>query len=237
MKGQRILLVDDDPDLVRVLGQALSKEGAQVYAASDGREGLCQFHTLQPDLVILDTVMPVMDGWQTLSRIREQSDVPVILLTAEGQQPEAPLGLSAGATDQVAKPPSIPDLVVRARAVLGPPRPRRDESKTAWYDDGHLRVDLEAQQVHLDEQLVPLTELEFKTLVCLVQYRDRVLTLEQILRWAWGPAYCDAPHYVRTYIRRLRLKLEAEPADPQYLLTVRGAGYRFRPQERFRKSR
>ena len=230
MDACRILVIDDDPDLVTLLDHALSRAGAQVYTAQDGADGLRVFYAQQPDLLILDVVMPVMDGWQTLLRIRELSDVPVIMLTVQGSEAEIVRGLDLGAVDYVTKPFSMRVLIARVEAALRVAGRRSDAAEPAAYDDGYLRIDLEQRRVTVGGALVPLTETEYRLLIYLVENAGRVLSSQQILRRVWGPAYGEETQYVRTYIRRLRLKLEADPADPEYLLTVRGVGYRFQRQ-------
>lgn len=227
MDGQRILVIDDDPDLVALLDGAFTKEGAQVYTAYNGREGLRQFYAHRPHLVILDLTMPVLDGWQTLSRIRDLSDVPVILLTVQGSDDNIVRGLDAGAIDYVAKPFSVRVLVARAQAALRAARPVGREDKPLPYDDGCLRVDLEARRVSLRGESLALTETEYRLLAYLIENQGLVLNQEQILSRVWGPGYTDAPQYVRGYVRRLRQKVEADPRNPKYIVTARGAGYYF----------
>lgn len=231
MQGRRILIVDDDADLVSLLVQAFAKEGAAVYAAHDGQAGLKQFFEHQPDLVILDVLMPVMDGWQTFSRIRHFSDVPIIMLTVLGTENDVVRGLDAGAVDYIGKPFSLQVLLARARAALRP-RPTSRQREGLRYDDGYLRIDLPQRLVSVRGETVSLSETEFQLLACLVRNVGRLLTKEQILAEVWGEGYLAQTNYVYLYLGRLRKKLEEDPQNPVYLVTVRGAGHRFEPQPR-----
>lgn len=227
MDEHKILVIDDDPDLASMLDQALSRAGAQVHTAHDGKDGLRAFYAQQPDLVILDVVMPVLDGWQTLARIRELSDVPVIMLTVQGTEAEIVHGLDLGAVDYVTKPFSMRILVARIEAALRVAGQRSDAAVPASYDDGHLRIELEERRVFVGGVPEALTDTEFRLLAYLVENAGQVLSQEQIVSRVWGPAYAEALHYVRAYIRRLRLKVESDPAKPVYIMNARGVGYYF----------
>jgi DNA-binding response OmpR family regulator len=235
MDGQKILVIDDDPDLVAMLDRAFSKEGFRVYAAYDGWEGLSQFYECRPDLVILDLNMPVMDGWQTLSRIRDLSDVPVIVLTVQGSEADTIRGLHAGAVDYVSKPFSVRVLVARAQAALRAARLVRRGEVPQPYDDGYLRVDPAARRVSVRGEPLALTETEYRLLTYLVESEGQVLELDQILSRIWGPGYTGEPQYVRAYMRRLRMKLEPDPDQPRYLKTARGVGYFFEGKAQVRE--
>ncbi len=230
MDGSKILVIEDDPDLASLLAQALSRMGAQVYTAPDGLDGLRAFYAQQPDLVILDVIMPVMDGWQTLSRIRELSDVPIIMLTVQASEAEIVRGLDRGAMDYVTKPFSMRVLIARIQAALRVAELRPGATKSARYDDGYLRIDLVDRRVIAGGELAPLTETEYRLLAYLVENAGQVLSQQQIVKQVWGPEYSEDVHYVRTYIRRLRQKVEPEPTNPSYVMTARGAGYYFEGQ-------
>ena len=230
MDGQKILVVDDDPDLTSLLAHALSRAGAQVLTAPDGQAGLRLFYAQQPDLVVLDVVMPVMDGWQTLARIRQFSDIPVIMLTVQNSEEEIVLGLDRGAVDYVTKPFSMRVLIARIEAALRMDSLRRDPAAPLRYDDGHLRIDSANRRVTLDGEPAPLTDTEYRLLVYLVENAGRVVSNLQILKRVWGPEYEEETQYVRAYIGRLRRRVERDPQNPEYILTVRGAGYCFEKQ-------
>jgi len=236
MDGRKILVIDDDPDLVSLLNRALSRAGAQVSTARDGRDGLREFYAQRPDLVILDVVMPVMDGWQALSRIRELSGVPVILLTVQASEEETIRGLDAGAADYVAKPFSIKVLLARAEAALRMADAPAPGARPVSYDDGYLHFDRAARRALVRGEPLPLTDTEYRLLACLVENAGQVLSQRQILERVWGPEYCGEVQYVRAYISRLRAKLEADPRKPRYLLTARGAGYYFQGQAQVRRT-
>lgn len=230
MDGRKILIIDDDPDLVRLVERAFSQAGAQVFTAGDGREGLRQLYAHRPDLVILDMVMPVLDGWQTLSHLRDLCDVPVIVLSVLGKEGDVVRALRSGAVDYVAKPFSLNLLLARAKVLLRQPRSPSTPERVV-YDDGYLRIDLRDRLVCVRDEPVPLTGTEYRLLACLVQHADRAVPYAQILARIWGPQYGDAVHYVHAYLFRLRQKLEVDPGKPKYLLTARGLGCCFRRQD------
>jgi DNA-binding response OmpR family regulator len=233
MQGRRILVIDDNPDLLWVVEHAFSRTGGQVYTAANGREGLRQFVDHRPDLVILDLMMPHMDGWEVCRRIRLLSDVPIIILTVLEREDNIIRGLDCGADDYVTKPFSLDVLLARARATL-----RRAElvptiDTPLVYSDGYLTIDLDKRQVLVRGEPVRLRVTEYRLLAYLLQNADRVLTFTQILDNIWGHEYQDSANYVHVYISHLRGKLEKDPKHPQYLLNVRGVGYRFEKQTPF----
>ena len=227
MQGKTILVIDDDPQMLRLLEHIFSKEGAQVCTAAGGQEGLRQFHAYRPHLVILDVMMPEMDGWQVCNRVRELSDVPIIFLTAGREEAEIIHGLDTGAVDYVTKPFSRQVLVARARAALRQAEPAPGTEKTKAYRDDYLAIDLDTRQVTVRGEPVKLTKTEYRLLAYLVQNAGQVLTPEQILEYVWGREYRDSVDYTHVYMWRLRQKLEEDPQDPRYLLTEHGLGYRF----------
>lgn len=228
MEGNRVLVVDDDPALLPLIEYTFAKEGYEVYTASDGREALRQFFDHRPDLVILDIMMPGMDGWETCRRMREVSDVPIMMLTARGQDEDIIRGLEYGADDYMTKPFSIKVLLARARAVLRraalPPVEYEDP---AIYGDDYLTVDLKERRVTVKGESVKLTPTEYRLLAYLVHNAGHVLTSQQILENVWGWEYQNDLDYVRVYVWHLRQKLEEDPKNPRYILTELGAGYRF----------
>jgi len=227
MHGRRVLVIDDDSGIAELIKDILTEAGATVDAELSAEEGLRLFRTRRYDLVLLDVMMPGMDGWQACKTLRDLSGVPIIMLTALGGDAEEVRGLEAGADDYLVKPFSPKVLLARARAVL-----RRTEiSPGRWrlltYRDEHLAFDLARRQVSVQGQPVQLTRTEYALLECLVHYADRPVTPQQILKSVWGQRYADRVVYVHEYIHRLRQKLEPDPQQPRYLLDMPGAGYLF----------
>ncbi len=226
-KNRRILVVDDEERMVRFIRLNLEHDGFQVIEAFRGNEAIQRLRDAIPDLVLLDVMLPDLDGFEVLKMIREISEVPVIMLTAKGEEDDRVHGLELGADDYITKPFSPRELVSRVRAVL-----RRNEIvKGSMHGmievDEHLKIDFDRREVWLDGKLVKLRPTEYRLLYHLVQNAGWVVTHDQLLARVWGYEYRDEPHYVRLYINYLRQKLEKNPADPQYILTERGVGYRF----------
>ena len=226
-RDRRILVVDDEERMVRFIRLNLEHDGFQVIEAYRGAQAIDRLRSTLPDLILLDVMLPDLDGFEVLRIIRQNSSVPVIMLTAKGEEEDRVRGLELGADDYVTKPFSPRELVSRVRAVL-----RRTESALgASHDvievDSHLKIDFDRREVWLDGQLVQLRPTEYRLLYHLVQNAGWVLTHDQILAKVWGYEYRDEPHYVRLYINYLRKKIEKDPANPKYILTERGVGYRF----------
>ena len=227
MSAARILVVDDDHDIRGLVRTLLERAGATVYDAPDGREGLREFHARRPDLVILDVSMPVMDGWQMLDRIRDMSDVPVIMLTARADELERVRGLQAGADDYVVKPFGKQELVARVQAQLRRAvRAGRTEQMDS-YGDGFLTIDWGQHRVTVDDREVQLTPLEFRLLSTFVRNPRQVLSREQLLELVWGDSYGVGGDQVKLYIGYLRRKLSPDAPDIVPIETVRGFGYRY----------
>ncbi len=226
----KILVVEDDPALMRLLSLNLKGEGYLVETAADGMEGLRLTYEKKPALVILDIRMPLLDGWTVCQRVREVSDVPLLILTCHKGLKDKVKGLSLGADDYLSKPFDMEELLLRIRALLRRSRWLPYISKPTVFDDGYLWVDLEAREVRRGGKRVKLTPTEYRLLACFVQNRGRVLSNEYLLSQAWGPEYMEETHYVKVYVRHLRRKIEGSPASPRYILTERGVGYRFAPQ-------
>ena len=222
---KKILVIDDDPELVRLVEYTLSKD-YEVYKAYDGPEGLRQADAVQPDLVILDIMMPGMDGWEVCRRLREKSEVPILMLTAKGREEDIVRGLDLGADDYLTKPFSVKELEARVRAILRRAA-WRPGTESVTYSDGYLTIDVKDRTVLVNGKPVKLTPTEFRLLAELVQNAGRVLTHRQLLESVWGWEYMDDIDYVRIYIWRLRQRIEKEPSEPQYILTEYGVGYRF----------
>ena len=224
---RRILLVDDEPRILDSVRMNLELEGFEVSEATSGREALDKLRVVLPELVVLDVMMPEMDGFETLREIRRFSTVPVIMLTVKADERDVARGLELGADDYVAKPFSQMVLLARVKAVLRraelpPPTP----SRVVAVDD-RLRIDFERREVIVDGQQVQLRPTEFRLLYHLVSNPGVVLSHETLLSRVWGPEYRDAGHYLRLYVNYLRQKIEPDPASPRYILTERGVGYRF----------
>lgn len=221
-----LLLIDDDKALTELLGNYLRERGYSVTVAHDGAEGLRMVHATQPALVILDVSMPVRNGWFVLERIRELSNVPVLMVTAHSEEENTLRGFALGADDYVAKPFSFAELVARVTAVLN--RVSRSEANNqAVQVFGHLTVDLGEKRVWRGNEPIHLTPTEFKLLAILIRQAGRVVTQEELVRQAWGEEYLEDVGYVRRYVWHLRRKIEADPDHPHYIHNDRGYGYRF----------
>ena len=225
----RILIVDDDPPTVKWTSFLLRDEGYEVITADNGRSGLELVERELPDLVILDVMMPQIDGLEVCRRIRQTMDVPIIMLSAKGETADKVTGLKVGADDYLAKPFEPAELLARVKAVL-----RRTEAFSAFDDSqarvavGDIRLDPVGNKVFLsDNRVVELTPIEFRLLHVLMRNAGRVLTHDYLLSTAWGYEYEGYSNQIAVYIRRLRTKLEDDPSDPKYIVTVRGMGYRF----------
>jgi len=221
-----VLIVDDNDLDRKVARDALTHAGFSVVEAADGGEGLRMLYQARPDLVLLDVLMPAMDGWTACARVRELSDVPVIMLTSLHHEEEMIRGLDLGADDFVSKPISPAHLVARVHAVLR--RAREAPSlRPLLYRDDALTIDVGEHRVTRDGERVDLTPTEFRLLVALATAPDQVRSQAALLSEVWGPEYVDDVDFLRVYVWRLRKKLEADPARPRWLTTERGFGYRF----------
>ncbi len=226
MKQPQVLVVDDDADIRTLLRELFQRAGYAVTEASDGRAGLRALYAAQPDIVLLDVGMPDLDGWQTLERIRDLSDVPVVMLTARASELEKVRGLKSGADDYVTKPFGRQELLARVQALL-----RRSEGKRAdtreSYSDALVSVDFTQRQVSLGGTNLTLTPLEFKLLGAFVSHPNQVLSQEQLLELAWGDSGAASRDQVKLYVGYLRRKL-GDHGD-ELVETIRGFGYRYRP--------
>lgn len=227
LRNKTVLVVDDEERMARFVRLNLEHDGFQVIEAYRGMQAIQSLRDRMPDLILLDVMMPDMDGFEVLETIREVSQVPVIMLTAKGEEDDRVHGLELGADDYVTKPFSPRELVSRVRAVL-----RRTESSANSEEgvievDEHLKMDFGRREIRLDGELVKLRPTEYRLLYHLAQNAGWVLTYDQILSKVWGYEYRDEPHYVRLYVNYLRQKLEQDPSNPKYILTERGVGYRF----------
>jgi DNA-binding response OmpR family regulator len=223
-KQARVLVVDDDEDIRVLIRELLQRAGFEVLEESNGRAALRLFHASRPDLVVLDVAMPELTGWETLERIRELSDVPVLMLTARDAEADRVRGLRAGADDYVTKPFARDELLARVEALLRRAAPRKE--KPAAYADGLVAVDFTQRTVSVHGQEVPLTPLEYNLLAALVSHPNQVLSHDQLLELAWGGSSDVSRDQVKLYVGYLRRKLGAEGDSP--IETVRGFGYRYR---------
>jgi len=227
---KKILVVDDEPAQVRLVDQVLANHGYEVLKASGGQEALRIIFEQKPALVLLDVVMPGLDGWQTCSRIREVTDIPVIMLTGKrNAEDDIVRGLEYGADEYLSKPVGNKELLARVRASL-----RRaelpsclDEKKRTLFNDDYLTMDVAERKVTVNGGRLKLTPREFRLLALLVENADRVLSHQQVLENVWGWEYIDDVDYVRIYISHLRQKVEPNPSQPKYILTEPGVGYYF----------
>lgn len=227
MPDKKILVVDDDLALLDVMQRVLTGAGHAVITASGGQEALRCFYDQRPDCVILDVMMPDVDGRETCRNIRRVSDVPIIMLTAQGSDADIRHGLDDGADDYVVKPFSVDVLLARVRAVLRRAALPPADDKPIAYHDGYVTIDLDRRRITVHGEPVKLTATEYKLLAYLVRNADRVLSFEQILENVWGWEYRDSIDYVHVYVSHLRQKIEADPRHPQYIQTEHGVGYRF----------
>ena len=230
--AKKILVVDDEPALVKVIAQVLTKKGYEVLEADNGQEALRLFFTHKPDMVLLDVVMPGLDGWQTCNRIRDISPtIPIIMLTGKRKtEDDAVRGLDHGADEYLLKPVGNRELVARVRAVLRRaelPSYLADKEKAITFSDGFLTIDVTERKVMVNGEKVKLTPIEFRLLTLLLENAGRILTHQQLLEKVWGWEYVDDLDYVRIYISHLRRKIEPEPTLPKYIITEPGVGYSF----------
>jgi two-component system, OmpR family, KDP operon response regulator KdpE len=227
-RALQVLVIEDELQIRRFLRASLASHGYALLEASTGQAGVEQAAQLHPDCVILDLGLPDIDGLEVLKQIRSWSSVPIIVLTARGQEQEKIALLDAGADDYLTKPFGTGELMARMRVVMR--RAVGTASETPIVAVGGLRVDLARRQVFRDDEEVHLTPIEYKLLVTLMRNAGRVVTQRQLLQEVWGPEYTDAPHYLRIYMQHLRHKLEADPARPRYLITEPGVGYRLKEE-------
>jgi two-component system, OmpR family, KDP operon response regulator KdpE len=221
-----VVLIEDEPQIRRFLRATLAGEGYRLFEATTGADGLVQAGSRQPDVVIVDLGLPDMDGVVVIRRLREWSAVPVIVLSARGQERDKVTALDAGADDYVSKPFAAGELLARIRVALRHAAGASHEGDEAPFRVGSLAVDLYRRQVAVAGVEVRLTPIEYRLLATLVAHAGKVLTHQQLLREVWGPNHSEQAHYVRVYMAHLRGKLEAEPARPRYLRTEPGVGYR-----------
>ncbi len=226
--AKRILVVDDEPRMIGFIRMNLELEGYQVLEAHNGLEALEIIRTQLPDLVLLDVMMPELDGFEALRMLREFSNIPVIMLTAKGEEDDKVYGLELGADDYVTKPFGARELSSRVRAVLRRAEmPSSSPEQAVIQIDDRLSVDFNRREVIVDGERIKLRPTEYRLLYHLIENAGWTVPHEQLLAKVWGYEYRDETHYVRLYVNYLREKIEEEPSDPKYILTERGVGYRF----------
>ena len=225
-QGPKILLIEDEQEIRRFLRVSLANHGYRLIESAAGNDGLLQAATQRPDLMILDLGLPDIDGLEVIRQVREWSQMPIIILSARGQEHEKVTALDAGADDYLTKPFSVGELLARLRVALRhSARSRGEPGEPIFVLDG-LRVDLARRQVFVADNEVHLTPIEYRLLTTLIKYAGRVVTHRQLLKEVWGPDSMFETHYLRVYMAQLRRKIESDPARPRFLLTEPGVGYR-----------
>jgi two-component system alkaline phosphatase synthesis response regulator PhoP len=225
MPNPRILVVDDEPSIVKSIKAYLQAEGFDVHTASDGASALKGARTFHPDLIVLDVMLPGMDGLEVLRQLRRESNVYVLMLTAKSTETDKVIGLGVGADDYMTKPFGQRELTARIKAILR--RGHGDTAHDAPLVFRHVRIEPTIRRVWKADVLIELTPIEFDLLYALVRHRGRMLTREQLIEQVWGHDYYGDERVVDVHIRRIRMKIEDEPTNPTLVITVRGAGYHF----------
>jgi len=223
-----VLVIEDEAQILRFLRAALTSHGYRFVEATSGEEGLRQAATRSPDVIVLDLGLPDIDGLDVTRKLREWSAVPIVVLSARGQERDKVAALDLGADDYVTKPFAIGELMARLRVALRRGTNPGGDGEQGVLEIGGLSIDLARRRILRDGAEVRLTPIEYKLLVALARYPGRVLTHETLLRQVWGPGYTHQKHYLRVYMAQLRHKLERDPARPRYLLNEPGVGYRLR---------
>ena len=225
-----ILLIEDELPVHKFLGASLPGHGFRLIGAETGKDGLARAADYNPDVVLLDLGLPDVDGLEVTRRLREWSSVPIIVLSARGQEKDKIAALDAGADDYLTKPFSTGELLARIRVALRHTARLADNSPQPIFVVGDLRVDLAGRHVFIGDAEVHLTPIEYKLLTALIRHAGRVLTHQQLLKDVWGLHHTQDTHYLRVHLAQLRRKIEPDPAQPRYLLTETGVGYRFADQ-------
>jgi two-component system KDP operon response regulator KdpE len=225
-----IVLIEDESEIRRFLRTTLPSHGFRIYEATTAQEGLIEIKTRNPDIILLDLGLPDMDGTEVIRQVREWTPTPIIVLSAREQEQQKVAALDLGADDYVTKPFGINELLARMRTALRhAARPDAEEADSS-FTFGKVRVELGRRQVFVGDKEVHLTQIEYKLLTTLIRHADKVVTHRQLLKEVWGPLHVEEGHYLRVYMRQLRNKLETTPANPKYLVTELGVGYRLRTE-------
>jgi two-component system KDP operon response regulator KdpE len=225
MASEKILLIDDDETLLTLLAEHIQMVGYSPLTAKSGQIGLELANQDNPDLIVLDVMMPGMDGWQVCEQLRETSSIPIIMLTAKSEEVDKLRGFHLGVDDYVTKPFSFAELVARVTAVLA--RSQQLAGPDRQVKSGDITVDFDHRRVTIDDQIVDLSPTEYRLLETLARHAQRTVPTEQLLKEVWGPEYSGEIEHVKRYIWSLRKKVERDPGNPQHILTERGFGYRF----------
>jgi two-component system KDP operon response regulator KdpE len=223
-----VLIIEDEPHMRTLLHVTLKQEGYRCIQATNGEEGVAQALKGGPNVILLDLGLPDVDGLDVTSRIREKSAVPIIVISARGQEEHKISALDTGANDYITKPFSTGELLARVRVALRSSPPPVEETETGTVRVGDLAIDFDMRRVTVGGAEVHLTPTEYRLLGLLMRSGGRVLTHRQILRQVWGPGYETQVQYLRVYMKKLRYKIESEPAQPKYLINEPGVGYRLR---------
>ncbi len=224
--GPVIILIEDEPEIRRFLRATLHRYGYRLVEAITAQEGLQAAETRQPDLIVLDLGLPDMDGLEVIRRLREWTQVPILVLSARGQEADKVAALDAGADDYVSKPFGVGELLARMRVSLRRAERIGREADEQAFNVSDLQIDFAHRRVLVKGQEVHLTPIEYRLLTTLARHAGKVLTRNQLLKEVWGRAYTDQAHYLHVYMAHLRRKIEAVPAQPRYILTEPGVGYR-----------
>ncbi|MBA2487181.1 MAG: response regulator [Nitrospira sp.] len=225
-----VLLIEDEAEIRRFLRTTLPPYGYRLYEATTGAEGLAQATSRNPDIILIDLGLPDMDGTEVIRQIRGWGTIPILVLSARDQEQVKVAALDLGADDYVTKPFGVDELLARMRAASRHAARAASDGVESTYTFGDLRVDLGRRQVFVSGKEVHLTPIEYKMFATLVRYAGKVVTHRQLLKEVWGPLHVDEAHYLRVYMRQLRNKVEANPAQPRHLVTELGVGYRLRTE-------
>jgi two-component system KDP operon response regulator KdpE len=226
MKG-KILLIEDDVEFSNLTRMWLKNAGYDVFSAQDGVEGMRRVYSNRPNLVLLDANLPKMDGWEVCRRIRDMSDIPVVMVTVNNKKADTLRCFDLGADDYITKPVDFRELIARVQAVLRRAGSANIETEPSNFHNGEIEIEWRSRQVYVRGERVKLSPTEFKILSCLIKNRGWIVTHEQLLEKAWGPNYVGDKSFVKLYIRYLRQKIEENPHNPRLILTERGVGYYF----------
>ena len=225
-----ILVIEDDPPIRRFLKASLTTQGFDLMEAGTAESGLALAASSAPDIILLDLGLPDKDGLEVIHQIREWSAVPIIILSARGQEKDKITGLDAGADDYLTKPFSVGELLARIRVMLRRSHPAENENPETPFLLGDIRVDFLRRQVFRGEEEIHLTPIEYKLLATLIRYQGKVVTHRQLLKEVWGPSHSEQNHYLRIFILQLRRKIEKDSNRPTYLITEPGIGYRLKDE-------
>ncbi|GCE49709.1 two-component system KDP operon response regulator KdpE [Thermosporothrix hazakensis] len=229
--GARILVVDDEIEIVRALQRSLTAHGYEVFTTGSGEEALDEIMRHRPDLVLLDLGLPGISGLEVCKRVREQSNLPIIILSVKDTERDKVLALDLGADDYVSKPFGINEVLARVRVALRHSAQVQAGTEPV-FESGPLRIDFALRAVQVNGKDVKLTPTEYDLLKALVNNRGKIMTRQMLLSQVWGAGYGSEAHYLHVYIGQLRRKIEPDPAHPRFILTISGVGYRFSSEER-----